>query len=47
LLNDLSQFNLTSTERDEMKKLIENIKDSDTVKNNIKKVNGKNQKAIR
>ena len=44
LLNDLSQFNLTSTERDEMKKLIENIKDSDTVKNNIKKEKDLNDK---
>ena len=44
LLDDLSQFNLTSTERDEMKKLIENIKDSDTVKNNIKKEKDLNDK---
>ena len=44
LLNDLSQFNLTSSERDEMKKLIENIKDSDTVKNNIKKEKDLNDK---
>ena len=44
LLKDLSQFNLTSTERDEMKKLIENIKDSDTVKNNIKKEKDLNDK---
>ena len=44
LLNDLSQFNLTSTERDEMKKLIQNIKDSDTVQNNIKKEKDLNDK---
>ena len=44
LLKDLSQFNLTSTERDEMKKLIQNIKDSDTVKNNIKKEKDLNDK---
>ena len=44
LLKDLSQFNLTSTERDEMKKLIQNIKDSDTVQNNIKKEKDLNDK---
>ena len=44
LLNDLSQFNLSTTEKEEMKKLIQNIKDSETVQNNIKKENNLNDK---
>ena len=44
LLNDLSQFNLSTTEKEEMKKLIQNIKDSETLQNNIKKENNLNDK---
>ena len=44
LLNDLSQFNLSTTEKEEMKKLIQNIKDSETLQNNIKKEKDLNDK---
>ena len=36
LLKDLSQFNLSSTEKEEMKKLIENIKISKPIEENLK-----------